>query len=39
MLLGNKGGRIQLLTPDKAVAHEVAYTKKDVGTEGWSLVF
>jgi uncharacterized protein YukJ len=39
MLLGNKGGRIQLLTQDKAVAHEVAYAKKDVGTEGWSLAF
>ena len=37
--LGNKGGEIQLLTPDSEVADMVSYTKSQVAREGWTTVF
>ncbi|MFK7806617.1 MAG: S8 family serine peptidase [Saprospiraceae bacterium] len=37
--LGNTGGSIRLLNDKSQVIDEVKYTKKDVGKDGWHLVF
>jgi len=37
--LGNKGGRIELVDQAGTLVHSVSYSKGDVGTEDWTLLF
>jgi len=38
-ILTNDGTELSLVEPGGAVAHQVSYRKKDLGPEGWSVIF